>query len=86
VWVGCPTRGRRETDAVFEVREKEVQFESVSADETAWIFGVGEIETIRGRVRWCGCPMALWMRNGGEGARDQNAGSAMGMLRVAQPH
>jgi len=43
VWVGCPTRGFGETDAVFEVREKEVQFESVSADKTAWVFGVGEI-------------------------------------------
>jgi hypothetical protein len=28
---------------VFEVREKEVQFESFSADKAAGVFGVGEI-------------------------------------------
>jgi hypothetical protein len=51
VWVGCPTRGRGETDAVLEVREKEVQFESFSAGKAAGVLGVGEIATIRSGVR-----------------------------------
>jgi hypothetical protein len=55
VWLGREVGGRGEADAVFEVREKEVQFERVSADETTGVFGVGEIKTIRSRVRWCGC-------------------------------
>lgn len=41
--LGCEVGGRGEADAVFKVREKEVQSESVSADETAGIFGVGEV-------------------------------------------
>jgi hypothetical protein len=40
VWLGCTTRGCGETDAVFEVWEKEVQLESVSADKAARVFGV----------------------------------------------
>jgi hypothetical protein len=55
VRLGREIGGRGETDAVFEVREKEVQFESDSADETTGVFGVGEIKSIRSRVRWCGC-------------------------------
>jgi hypothetical protein len=50
VRLGREIGGRGETDAVFEVRKKEVQFESVSADETTGVFGVGEIKTIRSRV------------------------------------
>jgi hypothetical protein len=41
--MGCGIGGRGETDAVFEVRKKEVQFESVSTDETTGVFGIGEI-------------------------------------------
>ena len=40
---------------MFEVWEEEVQFESLSADKAARVFGVGEIKTIRSRVRWSGC-------------------------------
>ncbi len=43
MWVGCEIGGRGEEDAVFEVWQEEMQFESVSADKAAWIFGVGEI-------------------------------------------
>jgi len=45
VRLGCEVGGRREADAVFEVRRKEVQFESLSADKAAWVFGAGEIAT-----------------------------------------
>jgi hypothetical protein len=43
VRLGCSTRGCGETDAVFEVREEAVQFESLSAAKAARVFGVGEI-------------------------------------------
>ena len=51
--MGREIGGRRETDAVLEVRKKKVQFESVSADETTGVFGAGEMKAIRGRVRCC---------------------------------
>jgi hypothetical protein len=38
VWLGYEIGGRGKAVAVFEVREKEVQFESLSADETAGVF------------------------------------------------
>jgi hypothetical protein len=56
--LGCEIDGRGEEDAVLEVRGKEVQFESVSANQAAGVLGVGEIETIRRRVLWGGCPIA----------------------------
>jgi hypothetical protein len=43
VWLGCPTRGCGETDAVFEVRKEAMQFESFSADKAAGVFGIGKI-------------------------------------------
>jgi hypothetical protein len=43
VRLGCEIGGCREADAVFEVREEEVKFESLSAGKAARVFGVGEI-------------------------------------------
>jgi hypothetical protein len=43
VRLGYTARGRREENAVFEVWEEAMYFESVSADETAGIFGVAEV-------------------------------------------
>jgi hypothetical protein len=44
---GCEIGGRGEADAVFEVPEEAVQFESVSADKTAGVFGIAEIKFSR---------------------------------------
>ena len=41
--MGCEIGGRGEEDAVFEVREEAVQFESNSAGKAARVFGVEEI-------------------------------------------
>jgi hypothetical protein len=40
MWLGCEGGRRGEADALFEVREKEMQFESFSADKAAGVFGV----------------------------------------------
>jgi hypothetical protein len=41
--LGCEIDGRREEDAVFEVRGKEVFAAGDIADKAARVFGVGEI-------------------------------------------
>jgi hypothetical protein len=41
--MGCEIGGRGEEDAVFEVREEAVQFESNSAGKAARVFGASEI-------------------------------------------
>jgi hypothetical protein len=50
VRMGCEIGGRGEEDAVFEVREEAVQFESNSAGKAARVFGASEI-AIPNRVR-----------------------------------
>jgi hypothetical protein len=52
VWLGCEVGGRGEADAVLEVREEAVFVTGGTSDKAARIFGVGEIKTIRSRVRW----------------------------------
>jgi hypothetical protein len=46
--LGCEIDGRGEEDAVFEVWQEEVQFESISADKTAAVFGVEEVAKAAG--------------------------------------
>jgi hypothetical protein len=46
--LGCEIDGRGEEDAVFEVWQEEVQFESISADKTAGVFGVEEVAKAAG--------------------------------------
>jgi hypothetical protein len=51
---------------MFEVREKEVRFESVSSDKAARVLGAGKIAAIRNHVLWGGGPIChrMWQRTG----------------------
>lgn len=81
--LGYRYRGCREETALFEVREEEVQFESVAVNKASGALGIAEIG-IRSRARWApGLPPHGW-GNGGEGALALESGGRGQDARTAR--